>query len=213
MAKKNFTYLALGDSYTIGEGVEEDKRFPVQLYKRMKLAEFSVNEPMIIARTGWTTGELLRAIEEKNISEKFDMVTLLIGVNNQYRGGDIDIYRRQFKDLLEIAIDFTKDPKNVIVISIPDWGVTPFAEQRGIDPEKVSMEIDEFNRVNKEETINSEAHYINITDISRKIKSRPGFLAPDGLHPSKKMYSLWVDRIYRTAKKIYLNDQTLRKVD
>ena len=212
-AQKNFTYLALGDSYTIGEGVEADKRFPVQLTKRMKIAEFEVEDPLIIAKTGWTTGELLTAIKIKNVHKKFDMVTLLIGVNNQYRGQDIDTYRKEFKELLEIAIDYAKDPKRVIVVSIPDWGVTPFALQRGVDQEKVRQEIDQFNSVNKEEASNYETHYVNITDISRKIDTRPGLLAPDGLHPSKKMYSLWVDRIFRIAKKIYINDQTLQEID
>jgi lysophospholipase L1-like esterase len=198
---QKYKYLALGDSYTVGESVDEDQRFPNQLLKKLSCNGISVSDPVIIAKTGWTTDELLAAINEKNINESFDLVTLLIGVNNQYRGREINEYREQFKALLDKAISFAGgDPGKVLVISIPDWGVTPFAD--GKDAYKIADEIDDFNEVNKQETLNRGAVYSFITDISRNAKDDESLVASDGLHPSGKMYSQWVDWFYEDAKKI-----------
>jgi hypothetical protein len=148
MPQKEYTMLALGDSYTIGEGVDEADRYPNQSVMMMHIKGIFFEKPEIIATTGWTTDELMSAIQKENIKDTFDFVTLLIGVNNQYRGRSLDNYRKEFVELLELAIKFSGDKKNnVIVLSIPDWGVTPFAEGR--DRKKIAEEIDHFNAVNK----------------------------------------------------------------
>jgi len=185
-------YLALGDSYTIGESVEESERFPVQLARALNLSE-----PQIIARTGWTTDELNAAIDAADPQGPFDLVTLLIGVNNQYRGRDAEQYRGEFKALLQRAIGFAGgDPKKVIVVSIPDWGVTPFAEGR--DRGKVASEIDRYNAINREEASRAGAKYVDITPVSRG--SDPALIADDKLHPSAKQYAEWVKLIVPAAR-------------
>lgn len=199
----DYTYLALGDSYTIGESVGTDERFPVQLAEKLIKNGFWVEKPEIVAQTGWTTDELAVAIESKNLDEKYDLVTLLIGVNNQYRGRSAEEYRTQFAELLQTAINFAGDEESVIVISIPDYGVTPFGQDR--NPEKIAEEIDLFNRINLEETQKTDTHYINITGISRQAKNNPELIASDGLHPSGEMYRLWVEEIYPVAKQILEN--------
>lgn len=199
-SEKKFNYLALGDSYTIGESVGESDRFPVQLVKRLQADSINVEVPQIIATTGWTTDELLAAIKEKNIKDTFNIVTLLIGVNNQYRGRDAENYRGELKQLIDIAVKYAGGNKdNVFVLSIPDWGVTPFAE--GKDRNKIAAEIDLYNKVKKEECEKAGIKYYDITEISR-IKDQ-SLTASDGLHPSGKMYGLWVDRIYGDIKKVF----------
>ena len=181
--------LALGDSYTIGESVAETDRYPVQLAHALK-----IGEPQIIAKTGWTTDELNAAIDKADPHGPFDLVTLLIGVNNQYRGRSADEYRQQFTGLLQRAIGFAGGKaKNVVVISIPDWGVTPFAKDR--DRAKIAREIDQFNAINREETLKAGARYVDITPESRKAANDPSLVAGDGLHPSGKMYSEWTQLI------------------
>ena len=195
--KHKYTYLAIGDSYTIGEMVKENERFPVQLSSMLNSDSIDIAEPLIIAKTGWTTDELLAAIKEKNVKDTFNVVTLLIGVNNQYRGRDSENYRMELKQLLDIAVNYTGGKKeNVFVLSIPDWGVTPFAE--GKDRGKIAAEIDEYNRVKKEECEKLGVKYYDITGISRI--SDPALIAADGLHPSGKMYKMWVDKIYSDIK-------------
>ena len=195
--KHKYTYLAIGDSYTIGEMVNENERFPMQLSERLNSDSIDIAEPLIIAKTGWTTDELLAAIKEKNVKDTFNVVTLLIGVNNQYRGRDSENYRMELKQLLDIAVNYTGGKKeNVFVLSIPDWGVTPFAE--GKDRGKIAAEIDDYNRVKKEECEKLGVKYYDITGISRI--SDPALIATDGLHPSVKMYKMWVDKIYSDIK-------------
>lgn len=198
-AQQKKKYLALGDSYTIGESVNENERFPVQLVSKLRGDSVSINDPVIIATTGWTTDELMAANKEKNVKDTFDVVTLLIGVNNQYRGRDVENYRGELKQLIDIAVNYAGGKKeNVFVLSIPDWGVTPFAEGR--DRKKISEEIDSYNRVKKEECDKAGIKYYDITEISR-IKD-PLLTASDGLHPSGKMYGIWVDKIYNDIKNI-----------
>ena len=185
-------YLALGDSYTIGEAVAESERFPVQLARELGIAE-----PAIIAKTGWTTDELSAALDTVRLAGPFDLVTLLIGVNNQYRGRSAEEYRTEFAGLLDRAIGFAGgDPKKVIVVSIPDWGVTPFAEGR--DRVKIAAEIDQFNAINREEAARAGAKWVDITPISRG--NDPALVAADGLHPSGKQYTEWVKRIAPLAR-------------
>lgn len=196
-----FSYLALGDSYTIGESVSEDQRFPVQLVQGLRDEGFDVKPAKIVARTGWTTDELAAAIKSENLDESYNLVTLLIGVNNQYRGRSADEYRGEFKELLQTAIDFAgSQTQNVIVISIPDYGVTPFGKSR--DPEKIAKEIDAFNAINSEETQQANARYVEITAISREALNDEKLVAGDGLHPSGEMYRRWVDKILPEATEI-----------
>ncbi len=202
---QKYKYLALGDSYTIGESVGFTERFPVQLVTKLKFQGVEIHNPEIIAKTGWTTDELMSAIESAPPADDFDLVTLLIGVNNQYRGRDTSNYKTEFEALLEKAIQFAGGQHSrVIAISIPDYGVTPFGVKKG--KKRIAGEIDQFNQVNK---VSSEAYgirYVNITDISRKAWMHQEFTAEDGLHPSPKMYALWVDEILPSALEILNHD-------
>ena len=188
-------FLALGDSYTIGESVPEAERWPNQLAELIKSsAQFNETEESIevtiIARTGWTTDELWEGIQEVKIDPPYDLVSLLIGVNNQYRGRDIEEYREGFIFLLYKAIGYAGgDPNRVIVLSIPDWGVTPFANSR--DSKKIAVEINKFNAVNEEESKKVGVYYVNITPSSREAVTDSSLIASDGLHPSGKMYAEW----------------------
>jgi lysophospholipase L1-like esterase len=183
--------LCLGDSYTIGESVTVAERWPVQLAARLRERGMEVADPAIIGQTGWTTDELDGAIDQANPKGPFDIVTLLIGVNNQYRGRSAEEYRQEFRGLLNRAIGFADgNARRVIVLSIPDWGVTPFAGER--NRAEIGREIDEFNRINKEETRRAGARYVNITPISREAAGNPALTAGDGLHPSGEMYRRWV---------------------
>ena len=193
-------YLALGDSYTVGEAVPEAGRLPVQLARKLREEGFAeLEDPQVIATTGWTTDELSAGIDAASPAGTFDLVTLLIGVNNQYRGRPLDEYRAQFRELLERAISFAACKRErVIVISIPDWGSTPFAADR--DRGAISGEIDAFNDVNRDEANRKGARYVNITPISRRAADQPRLIADDGLHPSGKMYRLWVGLLLPEAE-------------
>ncbi len=194
-------YLALGDSYTIGESVDESGRWPVQLSESLRTKGVAIEDPIIVARTGWTTDELSAAIDETMVEGTFDLVTLLIGVNNQYRDRDIEEYRVQFRALLQRATQFAGGSvSRVIVVSIPDWGVMPFAEGR--DRKQIAREIDAFNAVNWEESVRAGTQYVDITPISREVVRYPDLIAPDGLHPSALQYKYWVEIIEPKAGKI-----------
>ena len=194
-------FLALGDSYTIGEGVSEADRWPVQLAAQLRASVARVANPEIIARTGWTTDELDAAIDSAAPEGPFDLVTLLIGVNDQYRGRDAESYRVPFRKLLHRAIALAGDTASrVIVVSIPDWGVTPFAAGR--NREEIERAIDQFNEVNREETEKAGARYVNITVGSRAAGKDASLLAGDGLHPSGKMYSEWTSAIFPFAASV-----------
>lgn len=183
-------FLALGDSYTIGEGVDEAERWPVQLTALLRERGIAVGDPRIIARTGWTTDELSAAIDEADPRGPYALVTLLIGVNNQYRGRDADEYRAQFTDLLRRAVGFAGgDARRVVVLSIPDWGVTAFAEGR--DRARIAVEIDVYNAINREEAARAGARYVDITPQTRAAGADPAFLVGDGLHPSGRSYAEW----------------------
>ncbi|MCH5718852.1 SGNH/GDSL hydrolase family protein [Niabella hibiscisoli] len=194
--KIQFNYLALGDSYTIGEGVSQAASFPYQLTVKHQANNKVTSVPKIIARTGWTTDELQTAISKENINKSFDLVTLLIGVNNQYRGYSPGQYRVEFTSLLQQAITFANGNKEkVYVLSIPDWGVTPFGKNSGRSITTIATEIDAFNAINKDVTLALGAIYIDITTSSRKAAEDRSLIANDGLHPSEKMYADWVKLI------------------
>lgn len=183
-------YLALGDSYTIGEGVAEAERWPVRLAALLRERGVDVDDPRIIARTGWTTDELSAAIDAADPRGPYALVSLLIGVNNQYRGRDAEEYREQFAALLRRAIGFAGgEAARVIVVSIPDWGVTPFADGR--DRARIATEIDVYNAINREEAQRAGARYVDITPASRAAGADPAFLVSDGLHPSGRAYAEW----------------------
>jgi lysophospholipase L1-like esterase len=196
-------YLALGDSYTIGESVPEAERWPNQLAKLLQAKDIST-DVSIIARTGWTTDELWDGIQAREIKPPYDLVTLLIGVNNQYREQDIEEYREQFVFLLDKAIEYADgNPKHVIVLSIPDWGVTPFA--KGRDIKKIALEINQFNSVNRVETEKAGTHYVDVTPASREVANDPALIASDGLHPSGRMYAEWARLVQRIVLEIFEN--------
>lgn len=188
-------YLALGDSYTIGESVRKKKRWPVQLAKLLGKQGIAVQEPHIVAKTGWTTDELAQAIEDEDLDQDYDFVTLLIGVNNQYRGRPVDQYREEFEELLKLAIEFAQgNPHRVIVVSIPDYGLTPFiAEKPDRDPAQIAQELDAYNAAAKSITEQLDAGWVDITPASREHGAKKKMLAEDGLHPSGRMYSLWAE--------------------
>lgn len=196
-----YTYLALGDSYTIGEQVSSDENFPHQTVAMLKKQGIEVSKPVIIATTGWTTDELAASIREHNITDTFSFVTLLIGVNNQYRGRDLENYKEEYTQLLDIAIRYASGhTQNVFVLSIPDWGVTPFAE--GKDRAQIAKDIDAYNAAKKEITLAYNCHYIDITDSTRKNGTTAEYLAEDGLHPSGKEYKIWAERLAPEVAKV-----------
>ena len=190
------TYLALGDSYTIGEAVSAAESFPYQLKDALVKQGHPVESIQMIAQTGWTTDELQVAIDAARLSPPYDLVTLLIGVNNQYRGYSVANYCVEFEQLLRQAIAFVgADTERVRVLSIPDWGVTPFAQKEGRVADKVAKEIDAFNAAAQEISENLGVVFIRITPHSRLAATDLSLLAPDGLHPSGKMYAHWVQRL------------------
>lgn len=198
--KSSISYLALGDSYTIGESVAENERWPVQLASKLSNSGFDIKSPRIIAKTGWTTDELKDAINNANITETYDLVSLLIGVNNQYRGRSLDQYKIEFEALLQRSISFAGDKaENVFAVSIPDYGVTPFAQSR--NPTKIGQEVDEFNKAQKEICTKYKVAFYDITPYSKTALSQSDLVASDGLHPSGKMYSGWVDIFFNDVLK------------
>lgn len=186
-------YLALGDSYTIGESVTEKERWPVQLAEALRKKGIAIEAPRIIATTGWRTDNLRNAVDIAKLKDEYGMVSLLIGVNNQYQGKPIETFTKEFEELLNTAIRLAGGKKeNVFVVSIPDYGYTPFGKPK---QEKISRELDQYNDISREIAEKYKVKYIYITDISRKGFEDPALVASDGLHPSGKQYGLWVDRI------------------
>ncbi len=219
MIMKTYTYLALGDSYTIGEQVPLFESFPYQTVQLLRkffntptavvnpvggyenkstvanpAGGYQIAAPEIIAKTGWTTDELASAIEQTVFLPAYDFVSLLIGVNNQYRGRAVDEFEKEFEGLLKLAIQFTGgEAKNVFVISIPDWGVTPFAKDR--DAIKIAAEIDAYNKVCERMATVYKTNFISITESQRIDSSNPEYVASDGLHPSGKEYEKWATKL------------------
>jgi lysophospholipase L1-like esterase len=194
-------FLALGDSYTIGEAVPESERWPVLVAMELRKQGITIQDPRIIAKTGWTTEELDDAIDAARPEGTFELVTLLIGVNDQYRARDAEAYRAAFSKLLNRAVAFAGHAaKRVIVVSIPDWGVTPFATGR--DRAAISATIDRFNAANRDETAKAGALYVDVTPISREAAGDRALLASDGLHPSGVMYEKWTRLILPVAARV-----------
>jgi lysophospholipase L1-like esterase len=198
---ESLRFLALGDSYTIGEGVAENDRWSVQLAARLRNDGIDIGEPTIIARTGWTTNELMAGIDRAKPGGVFHLVTLQIGVNNQYRGLSEDEFLKELQELLEFAVEFAGgDTSRVLVLSIPDWGVTPFAEGR--DRAAIAAEIDRYNVLQRREAERLNCHFIDVTSPSRKAAHDHSLLTSDGLHPSAKMYEHWTTLVLPVARTI-----------
>ncbi|WP_339708335.1 SGNH/GDSL hydrolase family protein [Algoriphagus aquimarinus] len=197
------TYLALGDSYTIGEGVSDAGRYPSQLITKLNTETSKVwDAPKVIAQTGWTVDELEQGINRDDIEgNTYDLVTLSIGVNNQYRGLPISKFEEEFEKMILRAISFARVNSNhVVVLSIPDWGITPFATQSGRDKSKIADEIDAYNHVKAEICEKHDVTYIDITTLYRNEGAKPDMLAADGLHPSAKMYGLWTEKLFEQVQ-------------
>ena len=194
-------YLALGDSYTIGEGVPADGRWPTRLAHALRAEGVALEDPRIIATTGWTTDELCAAIDGEEPLGRFDFVTLLVGVNNQYRGRSVAEYRGEFAELLRRAVGFAGGvPARVMVLSIPDWGVTPFARGQGRDAAQVAAEIDAFNDAAREVADRHDVAFVDITRISRERGADDDMLVADQLHPSAAMHALWMEAALPVAR-------------
>jgi acyl-CoA thioesterase-1 len=200
---KSINYLALGDSYTIGQSVCETCRFPEQLKTKLKEfypeTDFSLK---IIATTGWTTSDLISAINTQNPESNYDLVTLLIGVNNQYQHLDFSVYKKEFPQLLNKAIALAKgESKNVIVLSIPDYTYTPFASNYSdANRMKISNEINDYNSFAESQCSSKNVTFISITDITRQGLSNSSLVASDGLHPSETAYRMFVERMLPIVK-------------
>jgi lysophospholipase L1-like esterase len=193
MSQAPVKYLALGDSYTIGESVSENERWPVQLAEALRKKGRNIEGPTIIATTGWRTDNLKNAINIAKLKNEYGLVSLLIGVNNQYQGKPIEQFKAEFEDLLKTSIQLAAGKKeNVFVVSIPDYGFTPYGKP---NQQKISKELDEYNAIIEEYTGKYGVRYYYITDITRKGLEDPSLVASDGLHPSGKAYSKFVDFI------------------
>ncbi len=193
-------YLALGDSYTIGQSVNSVERFPEVAVDKLNALSFNFNRPEIIARTGWTTGNLINAIAATPpLRSSYDIVSLLIGVNNQYQSLSQDQYRTEFITLLNDAVKLAGNrPERVFVLSIPDYSVTPFAT--GSNKALIAAEIDSFNKINLSASQSGGVHYLNITSLTRQAATDATLIATDGLHPSGKEYARWVEELVPLIK-------------
>ena len=188
------TFLALGDSYTIGQNVPSNDNFPNQAVQLLKSSGYDFKPAEIVATTGWTTDELQNNINNRSFTPPYDIVTLLIGVNNQYRGRPVDTYKPEFENLLKQATQFAGGKANhVFVLSIPDWGVTSFAAGR--DRDQIAREIDEYNAANKNISETYKVNYIDITPWTREATHDLSLVASDGLHPSAKEYKRWSEKL------------------
>jgi lysophospholipase L1-like esterase len=196
-------YLALGDSYSIGEGVAAEARWPMQLAHALRGEGIALADPDIIAATGWTTDELDAAIDAAQPAAGYDLVSLLVGVNNQYRGRGLDEYRHQFAALLERAIALAGDRhERVLVLSIPDWGATRFGRDCGRDLVAVAHELDAFNAVARDICAAHGVAFVDITAVSRERGTDAAMLADDGLHPSAAMHARWTQLALPVARRL-----------
>lgn len=193
--------LALGDSYTIGTGINPDDSWPYQLGDSLSSRNFTVDSTVIIATNGWTTTDLLSGIDNNDASSAFNLVSILIGVNNQYQNLDLDLYRNEFRKIIEEAINFARgDTAKIFIVSIPNYGVTPFGQHR--NPVIVKQEIEYYNGIAKEIGSDYDIPFINITPISELAANDSTLLAQDNLHPSAKMYAMWINEMLPTVTQI-----------
>lgn len=208
--QRGSAYLALGDSYTIGEGVDEADRWPMQLARRLREAGVALDDPRIIATTGWTTDELSAALDAvEPLGSDWALVSLLIGVNNQYRGRPVDDYVPEFAALLDRAIAYARgEAGRVLVLSIPDWGVTPFAFAGSFDPEVIAEALDAYNAAAAQVCAERGVAFVDITPVSRVRGAEPEMLVEDALHPSAAMYAEWTARALPVARRLLSEHRT-----
>jgi len=198
----SLTYLALGDSYTIGQSVAVGDRYPVQVVQRLRTDRIPYSPPDIIAVTGWTTADLLAAMPARTPGRTYHVVSLLIGVNNQYQHLSQDEYRTQFTELLQQSIQLAGNrPSHVLVLSIPDYSVTPFA--RGTNTAYIAAQLDSFNSINKEVSLAYQVHYVDVTGESRQAAHDPSLIASDDLHFSGKEYAVWASLMEPIMKDLH----------
>ena len=203
LPQAQLSYLALGDSYSIGEGVAEAGRWPMQLARALREAGIAIADPRIIATTGWTTDELSAAMDDAEPLGEWDFVSLLIGVNNQYRGREVDDYLGEFARLLQRAIALADArAERVLVLSIPDWGVTPFARRELRSPRRIARELDAYNAAARDVCEAQGVAFVDITGISRDGGDAAAMLAEDGLHPSAAMYARWTAEALPVARRL-----------
>jgi len=195
-------FLALGDSYTVGEGVSADACWPVVVTRQLRASGIVIAHPDIVAVTGWTTDELAAGLDQAALHPPYDLVTLLIGVNSQYRGRDLANYREEFAALLARAIALAGDARHVLGVSIPDWGVTRFAKAEKRDGARIGAELDAFNAAAQQMVEAANGAWVDITRVSRQCADAPDMLADDGLHPSAMQYALWAERIMPVARTV-----------
>ncbi|MBT8189289.1 MAG: SGNH/GDSL hydrolase family protein, partial [Bacteroidia bacterium] len=192
-------YLALGDSYTIGQGVGEQERWPNQLGDRLAEEGFEIGSIDIIAQTGWTTSNLLSAVAN-NALDDYNLVSLLIGVNNQFQGKDFNVFKTEFEELINISIQASGDTMRVFVVSIPDYGVTPFGASK---KDQIAMELDTYNAFMKAFCQDKDIPFVDVTAISRELGDSDVALASDRLHPSGFQYKAWVEEIFPVVLKLF----------
>ena len=202
MINASLKYLALGDSYTIGEALPVEDSWPMQWAHALRANGSNIAEPGIIAKTGWTTDELSEVLDEaessSTIAPPYDLVSLSIGVNNQYRGRSPDNYREEFSALLKRAIGYAgKKTSRIFVLSIPDWGITEFGQKSGRDAAQIARELDLYNRINAEVSKQAGAHWVDISAVTREVGVEAKYYAEDGLHPSRALYALWVKELLK----------------
>ena len=192
-------FLALGDSYTIGTSVEESKRWVNELVRLMRQDSVQISDPEVIAHNGWTTGDLLAALDKEKPKGPYDLITLMIGVNNQFQGQPIENYRKDLQALFAVATRLAGgDPRKIVVLSIPDYSVTPFAQDK--DPDKIAAQVVKFNAVLLDETHRARARMVDITPVSRFAKVNAQLVAEDGLHPSWRLHAVWARLVYPVAR-------------
>lgn len=197
------SYLALGDSYSIGEGVTNEASWPMQLARALREDDIRIANPRIIAMTGWSTDELSAAMDAIEPLGKWDLVSLLVGVNDQYRGHSVDGYVASFTRLLQRAITLANaNPRQVFVLSIPDWGVTPFARAELRSPRRIACELDAYNAAAREICSANDVAFVYITPASRELGARPDMLVGDGLHPSAAMYAEWARTAFPVVREL-----------
>ena len=199
---ESLRYLALGDSYTIGEALAVEDSWPMQWAHALRANGVSVADPGIIAKTGWTTDELADALNEAEASNTirppYDLVSLLIGVNNQYRGRSSENYREEFSALLKRAIGYAGNKNShVFVVSIPDWGMTEFGQKSGRDVAQIGRELDVYNQINADVSRQAGVHWVDISRVTREAGASAKYYAEDGLHPSRALYALWVKELLK----------------
>ncbi len=199
MSAKSF--LALGDSYTVGQGISPQENWPSQLIESLRDGGWQVDAPRVVAGTGWTADELLAALDLERMSRSFDLVSLMIGVNNQYRGGSyLSRFVPDLESLLRSAIGYSGNrPQVVVVLSIPDWGQSPFAADH--DRSTIATEIDQLNLQLSAACTRYRVNFVDVTEISRQAAEREGMFATDGLHPSAAQYRLWLPAIQEAVRR------------